>query len=155
DWPGWPAVADTVARYAIPARYLHAVLDGVESDLEPRPFETFDELYAYCYRVASAVGLCCLHIWGFRSDGGKAEELAEACGLALQLTNIVRDVREDAESGRIYLPRDDLRRFGVAPEDLTAAQAGEPLRQLLAFEGHRAYDYYERARPLAGLVAPV
>ncbi len=87
-----------------PRVYLHEVIDGVEMDLEPRPFATFDELYGYCYRVASVVGLSCLHIWGYRSDGGKAEALAEACGVALQLTNILRDVREDALNGRVYLP---------------------------------------------------
>jgi phytoene synthase len=153
-WPGWPALADAARRHAIPGRYLHEVLDGVASDLAPRPFDTFDELHAYCYRVASAVGLCCLHVWGFRSAGGRAEALAEAAGLALQLTNIVRDVKEDARNGRIYLPREDLDRFGVRPGDLTGAHAGEPLRQLLAFEGRRAYDYYERARPLDALVSP-
>jgi phytoene synthase len=153
-WPGWPALADTVRRHAIPARYLGETLDGVESDIEPAPFDTFDELYGYCYRVASAVGLCCIHIWGFRSEGGRAEELAEAAGLALQLTNIVRDVGEDARNGRVYLPREDLDRFGVRPEDLVAGRAGEPLRRLLAFEARRAYDYYDRARPLADLVSP-
>ena len=149
-WPGWPALADTVARHGIPVRYLHEVIDGVEMDLNPRPFATFDDLYAYCYRVASAVGLSCLHIWGFRSEGGRAERLAEACGLALQLTNILRDVREDALNGRVYLPEDDLRRFGVTPADLSAAETGEAVRRLLAFEASRAYDYYDRSsRPLS------
>ena len=115
-WPGWPALADTVARHAIPRDYLDEVIDGVAMDLEPRTFATFDDLYGYCYRVASAVGLCCLHIWGFRSEGGRAESLAEACGVALQLTNILRDVREDAGNGRVYLPHDDLERFGVAAD---------------------------------------
>ncbi len=124
-------------------------------DLEPRPFATFDDLYSYCYRVASAVGLSCVHIWGFRSDGGRAEALAEACGVALQLTNILRDVGEDAARGRVYLPQEDLERFGVRIEDLSAPRVGDRLRDLLAFEGRRAYDYYDQARPLAGLVAPV
>ena len=154
-WPGWPALAETVARHGIPARHLDLVIDGVEMDTEPRVFETFDELHAYCYRVASAVGLCCLHIWGFRSDGGRAEGLAEACGLALQLTNILRDVREDAGNGRVYLPRDDMARFGVPAEALASTTTGPALRRLLAFEGARAYDYFERAGPLAGLVDPV
>src|SRR5262249_27335331 len=110
-WPGWAAVSETVRRHAIPGRYLFEVLDGVERDLDPKPFETFQELYGYCYRVASAVGLCCLHVWGFRSAGGRAESLAEAAGLALQLTNILRDVGEDARNGRIYLPRRDLEGF--------------------------------------------
>jgi phytoene synthase len=154
-WPGLAALADTVERHAIPRVYLDEVLDGVAMDLEPRPFATFDDLYGYCYRVASAVGLSCVHIWGFRSDGGRAEALAEACGIALQLTNILRDVGEDAGRGRVYLPQEDLERFGVRPEDLSAPRVGDRLRDLLAFEGRRAYDYYDQARPLAGLVAPV
>src|SRR4051812_26269549 len=117
SWPGLPALADTVRRHAIPPKHLNDVIDGCLMDLEPRPYATFDDLYAYCYRVASAVGLSCLHIWGYRSESGRAEQLAEACGIALQLTNILRDVREDARSGRIYLPREDLDRFGVDPEE--------------------------------------
>ena len=155
DWPGWPALAETVDRHEVPARYLHEVLDGVVMDLEPKPFATFDDLYGYCYRVASAVGLCCIHIWGFRSDGGRAEALAESCGIALQLTNILRDVREDAQAGRVYLPMEDLARFGVEADDLRATRPSDSVRALFAFQGHRAYDYYGRAAPLARLVAPV
>ena len=88
-------------------------------DVEPRRFVTFDDLADYCYHVASVVGLSCLHIWGYRSEGGKAERLAESCGIALQLTNIIRDVREDARNGRIYLPEEDLARFGVEPGELS------------------------------------
>jgi phytoene synthase len=154
-WPGLAALAATVERHAIPRRYLDAVIDGVAMDLHPRPFATFDDLYGYCYRVASAVGLCCLHIWGYRRSDGRAEALAESCGIALQLTNIVRDVREDAEHGRLYLPQEDLGRFGVVREELTARRASDRLRALLAYEGRRAYAYYDQARPLAELVAPV
>jgi phytoene synthase len=154
-WPGLAAVAATVQRHAIPSRYLDDVIDGVAMDLQPRPFANFDELYGYCYRVASAVGLCCLHIWGYRSEGGRAESLAEACGVALQLTNILRDVREDAENGRLYLPQEDLERFGVLPEELRARRTSDRLRALLAYQATRAYAYYDKARPLAGLVAPV
>lgn len=154
-WPGLPALADTARRHRLPRRHLHAVIDGVAMDLEPRPFATFAELYRYCYHVASAVGLSCIHIWGFRSEGGRAEALAEACGVALQLTNILRDVREDAQRGRIYLPREDLDRFGVTPAELSAPRPSEPVRRLLAFESRRAYDYYAQAMPLVPLVAPV
>jgi phytoene synthase len=148
-------VADTVRCHDIPAQHLQEVIEGVAMDIEPRPFATFDELYRYCYHVASAVGLCCIRIWGYRSEDGRAERLAEACGIALQLTNIVRDVPEDARAGRVYLPREDLDRFGVAPSDLAAATTSEPLRRLLAYEGRRAYDYYAQAEPLVRLVAPV
>lgn len=155
-WPGLPALADTVVRHGMPAQLLHAVIDGVSMDIEPRGYATFDELADYCYRVASVVGLCCLHIWGYRSDGGRAERLAEHCGLALQLTNILRDVRDDARAGRIYLPRDDMARFGVDPAELIAAgPPGEGVRELLAFEAERAYAYYDDARQLVPLVDPV
>ena len=155
DWPGFPALVDMVRRHALPPRHLHEVIDGVVMDLEPRPFATFEDLYAYCYRVASAVGLSCIHIWGFHSDGGRAETLAESCGIALQLTNILRDVREDARLGRIYLPVEDLERFGVSAEELTASHPSARLRALLEFEGRRAYDYYGKGAPLVRLVAPV
>jgi 15-cis-phytoene synthase len=155
-WPGLPALADTVARHAIPPHLLHEVIEGVSMDIEPRGFDTFDELADYCYHVASVVGLSCLHIWGYRSEEGRAERLAEHCGLALQLTNILRDVRDDARAGRIYLPRDDLARFGVRPEELAAdGRPSDRVRELLAFEGRRAYEFYEDARRLVPLVDPV
>ena len=155
SWPGLPALADTVARHGVPARHLHEVLDGVAMDLEPVAYPTFADLYAYCYRVASAVGLCCIRIWGYRSEGGRAEALAEACGVALQLTNILRDVREDAQLGRIYLPREDLDRFGVVAAELNASRPSDAVRALLAYQGQRASDYYRQARPLIELVEPV
>jgi phytoene synthase len=105
QWPGLPAVADTIARHRIPAHLLHEVIAGVSMDVEPHRFATFADLAEYCFRVASVVGICCLHVWGFRSEGGTAEKLAEKCGIALQLTNIIRDVRGDACNGRIYSKR--------------------------------------------------
>ena len=94
-----PAFLDTMRRYRIPEAYFYALLDGVASDFEPRVIRTFDELYQYCYRVASVVGLTIIHIFGFEDP--RALELAEQCGIAFQLTNILRDVREDAAAGRI------------------------------------------------------
>ncbi|HEV3163219.1 MAG TPA: phytoene/squalene synthase family protein [Isosphaeraceae bacterium] len=155
EWPGLPALADTVDRHSIPHQHLHEVIEGVCMDVRPRPYPTFADLYTYCYRVASAVGLSCIHIWGYRSEGGRAEALAEACGIALQLTNILRDVREDAQAGRIYLPQEDLERFGVSADDLAAPRPNDRVRELFAFEGRRAYDYYRLAGPLAKLVEPV
>ena len=155
DWRGWAALSHTIQTRSIPPRYLFEVLNGVEMDLVPQPFETFEALHGYCYRVASAVGLCCLHIWGFRSEDGRAERLAEATGLALQLTNILRDVREDAQNGRIYLPLEDLRRFSVEPETLVESRMTPQLRELLAFEAGRAYAYYNEAVPLESLVEPL
>ncbi len=150
--PIWPAFRDAVRRYRIPPGYFHDMIAGVRSDLEPRRFETFDELYRYCYQVASAVGLSILYVFGFASP--EALPLAEKCGLAFQLTNILRDVREDACMGRIYLPAEDLRRFGVDPELLRDGAATEAFRSLMRFEAGRARRYYEESAPLVTLVHP-
>ncbi|HZO91675.1 MAG TPA: phytoene/squalene synthase family protein [Chthonomonadaceae bacterium] len=147
-----PAFHDTVQRYGIPARYFHALIDGTEMDLSKKRYETFDELYQYCYRVASVVGFVCLHVWGFDAAEGKALEYAEACGLAFQLTNILRDVKEDAERDRIYLPQEDLRRFGVAEENLKRGLANSPFRALMRFEVERAQGYYDQAQALLPLI---
>jgi phytoene synthase len=155
-WPGFPALADAVARHKIPPELLKEAIDGVSMDVDPRPLLSFDDLAVYCYHVASVVGLCCLRIWGYRSLNGTAERLAERCGIALQLTNIIRDVRDDARTGRIYLPRDEMARFGVQPDDLSAAgRPNQHVRDLLAFQTARAEEYYDSARELAPLVDPV
>jgi 15-cis-phytoene synthase len=154
-WPGLRAVADTVSRRSIPDEYLHAVIDGVSMDVQPRGYADFSDLADYCYHVASVVGLCCIHVWGYRSDGGRAERLAEGCGIALQLTNILRDIREDARNGRIYLPREEMDRFGVVARDLDANQTSPCVKSLLAFQARRAYQYFDQARELVPLVAPL
>src|SRR5207247_9424392 len=125
------ALHHTVATCRIPPEYLHAVIDGVGMDLEPVRLATFDELYRYCYRVASAVGLACIHVWGFK--GEKAKQYAEAAGIAFQLTNILRDLAEDAARQRIYLPRDELDRFGYRPEQLLRGERTESFRKLMHF----------------------
>jgi phytoene synthase len=150
--PVWPAFYHTVRRFGIPPQYFREMIDGVLSDLEPRRFETFEQLYRYCYQVASVVGLTIIHIFGF--DTRSALPLAEKCGVAFQLTNILRDIREDAERGRIYLPAEDLRRFGVSEEDLCAGRRGEPFLRLMAFESERARAYYNDSRPLLDLIHP-
>lgn len=150
DHPVWPAFADTASRYKIPARYFHEMIDGVASDFETKTIATFGELYRYCYLVASIVGLTIIHIFGFEDP--KALELAEKCGVAFQLTNILRDVREDAASGRVYLPSEDLARFGVHLEELNQSRLTPSLRDLLQFEATRARSYYDESRPLLGLV---
>ena len=148
--PLWPAFLDTVTRYRIPHEYFHQMIDGVASDLEPRTFETFDELYWYCYHVASVVGLTTIHIFGFKSPD--ALPLAEKCGIAFQLTNILRDVREDALLGRIYLPGEDLRRFDVDPDDLKGGRRTEQFGLLMEFEAERARRYYRESASLLDLV---
>jgi len=145
--PVWPAFSDSVTRYAIPHRYFHEMIDGVSSDLEPRSIATFDELYQYCYKVASVVGLTIIHIFGFESP--HALELAEKCGIAFQLTNILRDVREDADRGRTYLPWEDLARFGVDPARL---EHDERFIALMRFEAARARRYYDESWPLLDLI---
>jgi len=147
DHPLWPAFADSVARYKIPHPYFFGMIDGVSSDLEPRAIQTFDELYRYCYHVASVVGLTIIHIFGFEDP--KALELAEKCGIAFQLTNILRDVREDAEKQRVYLPAEDFSRFGVSPKNFEPADA---FRRLMEFEARRARDYYRESAPLTSLI---
>jgi phytoene synthase len=152
DNPIWPAFADAVARYKIPHQYFDDMIAGVSSDLEPRNLQTFDELYRYCYHVASVVGLTVIHIFGF--DSPDALKLAEKCGIAFQLTNILRDVREDAENQRVYLPAEDLAKFGVAPQDLGSSMMTPSLKKLLEFETQRARTYYEESAPLIGLIHP-
>ena len=138
--PAWPGFLDAVARYGIPHRYFFEMIEGVASDLEPRTIATFDELYQYCYRVASVVGLTTIHIFGFTSP--EAIPLAEKCGIAFQLTNILRDVREDAEVGRVYLPAEDLARFGVTLDDIREARRTERFGALMEFEIARARAFY-------------
>jgi 15-cis-phytoene synthase len=150
DYPGWPAFHDTVRRFGIPHEYFEEMIDGVTSDLSPRTFARFPELYRYCYQVASVVGLTIIHIFGYSST--KALELAEKCGIAFQLTNILRDVREDAAMGRVYLPADELARFRVTEEELRRDTPSAAFRELMRFEVNRARSYYDEAAPLLNLV---
>ena len=150
--PVWPAFHHTVRRFGIPHQYFREMIDGVASDLEPRRFQTFDQLYRYCYQVASVVGLTIIHIFGF--DTRSALPLAEKCGVAFQLTNILRDIREDAGNGRVYLPLEDLERFGVTEEDLRAGNRSDAFVQLMRFEAARARAYYSESQPLLELIHP-
>ena len=147
DHAVWPAFADTVVRYKIPHQYFFDMVKGVSSDLEPRALQSFEELYDYCYHVASVVGLVIIHIFGF--DSPEAPLLAEKCGIAFQLTNIIRDVKEDREKHRVYLPAEDFQRFGVSPDTFAP---GERFRDMLEFEAKRARDYYNQAMPLIAMV---
>ncbi len=147
----WPAFVDTVQRYQIPHQYFFDMIRGVRSDLEPRHVECFEDLYEYCYRVASVVGLTVIHILGFQ--GQRALELAEKCGIAFQLTNILRDVREDAENGRVYLPEEDLQQFGVTLQDLRETEPSDRFRALMRFQSARAWRYYRESFGLVDLTA--
>ncbi|HXA81744.1 MAG TPA: squalene synthase HpnC [Methylomirabilota bacterium] len=145
-----PALVDTMQRFRMPARYLHDLISGAEMDLTIQEYPTFERLKEYCYRVAGTVGLTCTHIFGFRDS--KALDLAEKLGLAFQLTNIIRDVREDFAAGRIYLPEEDLVRYGVAEQDLGRGEATLGVRELLKFEADRAWKLYEEGAQLLGLI---
>jgi len=147
-----PAVADTVHTYGIPPEHLRAVIDGVEMDLDRRQYETFDELREYCYRVASAVGLACIHVWGFTDPA--ALKPAEDCGIALQLTNILRDLREDAEAERVYLPREDFLACGLSPDALLGNSADERFDELMNLEIARSEGFYRSGAALMDYLEP-
>jgi len=153
------ALTDTQHRYSIPAGLLDELALGTAMDVADAAdagdaataapagtaglavqYKTFEDLCLYCYRVASVVGLVCIHVFGYRDP--EAEPLAERCGLAFQLTNILRDVKEDANVGRVYLPQDDLEKFGVTASELLAAPDPARFRPLLAFEADRARELY-------------
>jgi phytoene synthase len=144
--PQFAALADTVTRFGIPSEYLHAAIDGVEMDLAGQGYETFADLAEYCHRVASVVGQACIHIWGFSDE--RAIALAAECGLAFQLTNILRDLHEDAAQGRVYLPAADLRRFNYSAEELRRGMVDDRFRALLQFEVERAEGFYRTAAGL-------
>ena len=114
EHPAGERLQDAVRTFPIPREALLDVIAGVEMDLERSTYETFEDLYPYCYRVASAVGLCCIEIFGYGDP--RAREYAMNLGIALQLTNILRDVQADARAGRVYVPQEDLKRFGVTAE---------------------------------------
>jgi 15-cis-phytoene synthase len=141
-----PAICDAVRQFHIPSEHLFAVLDGVEMDLRGQSYETFDQLRLYCERVASAVGLACIHVWGYR--GPDALGPAASAGIALQLTNILRDLRDDAAAGRIYLPAEDLRACGYSAADLRAGVADGRFRRLMSLELARAESFYREAAEL-------
>ena len=146
DDPVIRAVVDTVRRFGVPAGYLRAVIEGVRSDLAPRPIADVAALEAYCARVASAVGLAALHVWGFTSP--EALPAGHACGLAFQMTNILRDIPEDLSRGRLYLPASDLVAAGCRTEDIHRGAPTPALERLAAIEVARADAWFRRARRL-------
>jgi phytoene synthase len=150
--PVYPALCDTLTRCRIPVSLLEEALEGVEQDLVKCCYAHYDELSRYCYLVAGTVGLCCIRIWGYHGEAGRTA--AEAAGRALQLTNILRDIAEDASRGRIYLPADELAQFGVTPAALRAGQRDGNFRALMHFQTQRAYSNYEEAAALSPLLPP-
>jgi len=160
DEPVLLALTDTQRRYQIPVGLLDHLAYGTAADVEQEPnaaesaapvvrYRTFEDLRQYCYGVASVVGLVCIRIFGYREPA--AEGLAERCGVAFQLTNIIRDVKEDASMGRIYFPEEDLARFNLSAADFAAPDASR-LQPLLAMEAGRAREFYQSGEELIPLV---
>lgn len=143
-----PALTAAVREFSIPPHVFAEAIDGQLQDLSQSHYHTFEELYGYCYRVASTVGIAAACIWRYR--GEEALKLAEYRGIAFQLTNILRDLKEDAQRGRVYLPREDLAAYGV--EDIT--QSSPAAAELILFEARRAREYYERSAALESMISP-
>lgn len=146
------ALADVAQRYNIPQGYFQEVLSGVESDLTKYRFEDFEELRLYCYQVASVVGLICLQIFGYTSP--RAKDHAVDLGLAMQLTNIARDVQEDLSLGRIYLPRAEMERFGYSEADLRAGMVNDAFLSLMRLQTRRAREYFHSGFRLLPYLEP-
>jgi len=150
EGPIFTALAHAAATYRIPQEYLHEVVAGVAMDLTQRRYATFDELRAYCHRVASAVGLICIHIFGFKDP--RAEEYAVALGLAMQLTNIMRDLKEDALRGRVYVPQDELERFGYSEQWLMRGIINRRYVAFMRFQAERTRRYFQEGSRLLPLL---
>jgi 15-cis-phytoene synthase len=146
------SLANHVRELNIPEGYFEDLIAGVEMDLTMKRYPTFDELSLYCYRVASVVGLICLHVFGTRSP--RAHDYAVNLGLAFQLTNILRDLRTDAEQGRIYLPQEDLARFGYSEQNLQTQTYSPAFTELMRFQCIRAREYYRKASQAADQLPP-
>lgn len=151
DSPVVRAAADAARRYGIPPRLLRDILDGVEMDLAPRRYERFPHLEEYCSKVASAVGLAAIHIWGYRSEDAMAP--GHACGVAFQLTNILRDVREDAVAGRLYLPLEDFTECDVDAGTVDGGRWPEGMTRVLGRTVGRARRFFEEAAELDPLLS--
>ncbi len=139
-------VRDVIAKYSLMPAMLEEIIDGVEMDLQNVRYETFEQLRLYCYRVASAVGLVSIEIFGYRNPA--CRQYAIQLGLALQMTNIIRDAGKDLSNGRIYLPQQDLARFDYSEEDLRLKKYNGPFLRLMEFEAARAEEFFAHAAEL-------
>ena len=142
-WHQTQKLQRTLARFPIPKELFEKLVYGCEIDLYKKRYETFEDLREYCYHVASVVGLMCIEIFTYQSP--RTREYAENLGLALQLTNILRDLKEDAERDRVYLPQEDLQRFGYSERDLLNGVVNDNFRALMKFECERAHAFYRKA----------
>jgi phytoene synthase len=148
----WPAVAETISAYRIPRDYFLDLIDRQIEDLAVRCRPNFESLYSYCYGVASTVGMMCVTVWGNRSE--RALVLAEKRGIAMQLTNILRDFLEDHGRGRVYLPIDDFERFGLTPVDLAHWSRPSVCEAMVQFQVARAESYFQESDALESILEP-
>ena len=146
------ALQDAINTYNIPLQYLEDVINGVEMDISKTRYSTFEELREYCYRVASSVGLICIEIFGYEHPS--AREYAVDLGLAMQLTNILRDIEEDIGRDRVYIPQEDLDRFGYFEEDLRLGRITDNFQALMRFQVERAREHFSRGQKLLPLLSP-
>jgi phytoene synthase len=152
ETPTTVALHDAAKRYSIPREYFDELLNGMEMDLERARYQSFEELRQYCYRVASTIGLICIQVFGYRD--AEARDYAADMGIALQLTNIMRDLREDAERGRIYLPQDELERYGYSERELRLNVVNKQFLDLMGFQAERARYHFQRGQKLLPLLPP-
>ena len=152
DDPVWIALADVARRFDLRAEHFHDLLDGQLEDVTRVRYETFEQLRRYCYRVASAVGLICIEVWGYTDES--ARELAVERGIAFQLTNILRDYRQDFDEGRVYLPQQAFDRYELEPAAVRRWSPAGRCRQLILEQVVIAQSYYTRSAPLDGLITP-
>jgi len=150
DDPVWACLRHVVDRFGIDPGHFHAMIDGQLEDLDRPEYDTFEQLHGYCYRVASTVGLICITIWGY--DDPAAEALATDRGIAFQLTNVIRDFREDYEMGRVYLPREDFARHELTPRELRDWASPDAARRFVLAQVDRAESFYERSEALDDLI---
>lgn len=151
----WPAFAELVNRYRIPAKLFDEMIDGQRQDMGQVEVATFADLHAYCYRVASVVGLASLHVWGVEQGTvAEVEQLGIDRGIAFQLTNVLRDIKEDAAPprGRCYLPQEDLQRFGVTVEAIARGEGGPAFVEMMKFQVERAEGFYRSSAALESRV---
>jgi phytoene synthase len=148
----WPAFADMVHSHHVPHHVFEDVIAGQRQDLESPVFQTFEDLRGYCYRVAGVVGIASIYIWGFQG-GQETESIAIDRGIAFQLTNVLRDLREDSDRGRFYLPRDELNAAGVGEDQLRSAVASNGFEPMMRTQIARARDFYQRSAALESLIS--
>jgi phytoene synthase len=137
------ALQDAITRYNLPQEHFLEIIGGMEMDLDYNAYRTFEELSLYCYRAASAVGLIAAEIFGY--EDRRTLKYAHDLGMAFQLTNILRDIGEDAQRGRVYIPEEDMMRFNVSRDDILHGRLNDNMRALLRFQAERAGRYYQQA----------